>query len=259
MWIGGEMYMDNTDIFSRFKASLSYTYKLKVQNEQFIYFGVWGSFYQNALNYANAVGVDPNDPLFKDITNITASKFNAGFGLNYSWKQFNIGFSIPTLFSSRQEVENNLGVTFNQKQEFLFHVSNIFRFSDNLDMQSWMVFRKTTNDPLNFEISAMFIYMKRFWSGLLFRKGGALGINLGGNLVKGLTFNYSYEIPVGGINARSGGGHEITLGWRFGSKSGKYFEYNDEYYQNPRKTNYQPKSRKNYPPIYDYRYRKINK
>jgi type IX secretion system PorP/SprF family membrane protein len=259
MWLGGDMYMDNTDIFSKFKASLSYTYKLKVQNEQFIFFGVWGSFYQNAVNYANAVGVDPNDPLFQNSSKITAAKFNAGFGINYNWKRFNVGLSIPTLFTSRQEVENSQGVTFNQKQEFLFHISNIFSLARQWDIQAYGVFRKTTNDPVNFEISAMLIYLKRFWSGLLFRKGGALGINLGGNLIKGMVFNYSYEIPVGGINARSGGSHEITLGWRIGIKSNKYFEYNREYYKNQRESKNRSKSRKDYPPVYDYRYRRINK
>ena len=257
MWLGGEMYMDNTDILSRFKANLSYTYKLKVEEEQFIHFAVWGSFYQNVINYANAVGVNPNDPLFQNASSISASKLNAGFGINYTWRRLNVGFSIPTLFTSRQEVENGQGVAFNIKQEFLFHVSNVFSLSDNWDLQGYGVFRKTTNAPLNLELSVMAVFLQRFWGGLLYRNSNTVAVNLGGNLVKGLVFNYSYEVPVGGINARSGGSHEITLGLRFGMKSNKYFENNSEYYRNDPKS--KTKKRKNYPPIYDYKYRNIKR
>ncbi len=259
MWLGGEMYLDNTDILSRFKASLSYTYKLKVQDDQFFHFAVWGSFFQNVINYANAIGVDPNDPLFKDISSLVSSKVNAGFGLNYNWRRMNVGFSIPTLFASRQEVENGQGVTFNIRQEFLFHISNIFTIGKNWDMQTYGVFRKTTNEPLNYEFSVMAIYLQRFWTGLLYRKGGAIGVNLGGNLTRGMVFNYSYEVPVGGINAHSGGSHEFTLGWRFGTKNNKYFENNKEYYQKQRKTHKPNNTNRDYPPIFDYQYRKIKR
>ncbi len=255
MWLGGEMYLDNTDILSRFKASLSYTYKLKVQNDQFIHFAVWGSFYQNVINYTNAIGVDPNDPLFKDITSLVASKFNAGFGLNYSWRKMNVGFSIPTLFASRQEVIDGQGVSFNMRQEFLFHLSNIFTLSKNWDMQTYGVFRKTTTEPLNYELSVMFIFVQRFWTGILYRTGGAVGVNLGGNLVRGLAFNYSYEVPIGGINAHSGGSHEFTLGWRFGAKNNKFFENNKTYFSKERKVR-KTNTNNNYPPIYDFQYRK---
>jgi len=255
MWLGGEMYLDNTDILSRFKASLSYTYKLKVENEQFIHFAVWGSYFQNVVNYANAIGVDPNDPLFKDITSLVESKFNAGFGLNYNWRRMNVGFSIPTLFASRQEVVNGQGVTFNIRQEFLFHVSNIFTLNKVWDMQTYGVFRKTTNDPLNYELSVMAIYLQRFWTGILFRSGGAVGVNLGGNLVHGMVFNYSYEVPIGGINAHSGGSHEFTIGWRFGTNNNNYFENNREYYRKERKAR-KTNVNRNYPPIYDFQYRK---
>lgn len=259
MWLGGEMYMDHTDILSRFKASLSYTYKLKVQNEQFFHFAVWGSYFQNVINYANAIGVNPNDPLFKDISSFTSSKFNAGFGLNYNWRRMNVGFSIPTLFASKLEIENGQGVTFNIRKQFLFHVSNIFTLNKNWDLQAYGVIRKTTTEPVNYELSVMFIFLQRFWTGLLYRDGGAIGVNLGGNLAHGLVFNYSYEVPVGGINAHSGGSHEFTLGWRFGAKNNKYFENNKEYYQNKRKPHNNTNDKRDYPPIYDYQYRKIKR
>jgi type IX secretion system PorP/SprF family membrane protein len=249
LWLGGSMYMDKTDILGRFNATLSLTYKLKLYNEQFLYLGGWANFYQNIVNYTDAVGVDPNDPLFSDPSKIAASKFNAGFGINYQWRDLNVGFAFPTLFNNNHEVKNGQGIIFAFKREFLFHVSYLFSLNENCGLQTYAVFRKTVNEPLSMDLSAMFIIKHRFWTGLLFRNSGVIALNLGGNIVGGLVFNYSYEIGVGKMNLQSGGSHEITLGWRFGYKSNKYFNN----YKSKRKTEKQKNNyRNNYPPIYDY-------
>jgi len=256
-WLGGEMFFDKTDILSRFKMNLSLSYKLRVDNNQFLYFGIWGSFYQNVVNYLDAIGIDPNDPVLSDPTKITASKFNGGFGISYNWRDLYLGFSFPTLFQNRYEVDNGNGILFAFKREFLFHASYLFTLNKNWYLQAYSVFRKTVNDPLSFDISLMAIVAQRFWFGALFRKGGVLALNLGGNLVGGLVFNYSYEIGIGGINSGSAGSHEITLGWRFGfkNKKNKYFrafdknnKYNEQKPRNP--------FRDDYPPIYDFNRRR---
>ncbi len=257
MWLGGEVYLDKTDILARFKANLSLSYKLRVQNEQFLYFGVWGSFYQNVINYADAVGVDPGDPLFSDINKITASKLNGGFGISYNWRDLYLGFAFPTLFQNKYEIDNGSGITFAFKQEFLFHASYILNLNDTWDLQASSVFRKMVNEPLNYDLSLMAIVVQRFWFGALFRKGGALALNLGGNLTGGLVLNYSYEIGIGGVNSYSSGSHEITLGWRFGfkNKEHKYFRaYNKNNHYNEQK----PRNvfRDDYPPIYDFNRRR---
>jgi type IX secretion system PorP/SprF family membrane protein len=252
-WLGGDMYFDQTDIIGRFKANLSLSYKLQVQNNQFLFFGIWGSFYQNIVRYSDAIGVDPSDPLFSDPARISKAKFNGGFGISYNWQDLYLGFAFPTLFQNRYEIDNGSGILFAFKREFLVHASYMFHLSKNWDLQAYSVFRKTVNDPLNFDLSLMAIVMKRFWFGALYRDGGMIALNLGGNLVGGLVLNYSYEIGVGGVASHTSGSHEITLGWRFGFKS-KHNRYFDPYnvHNNYKEQKARKVFRDDYPPIYDF-------
>ncbi len=251
MWLGGEIYSDKADVLNRFKANLSYSYILQVQDYQYLYFGIWTTFYQNSVNISNLTGIDPNDPLLENKTKLNGSAFNAGFGINYNWHELNIGFAFPTLFSTKDEYVST--INFKVQREFLFHVSNIFKIDDKWLLQGYTVFRKTKNQPLSFELSVMPIYLQRFWAGLLYRNGGVLAINIGAVVLKGLVFNYSYEIGVGGINSRSGGSHEITIGYRFHITNNNWFG------REKRKRNYKGEKRRRprnfygYPKIMDYR------
>ncbi len=250
MWLGGEIYTDKTDIISRFKANLSYSYILQVEDEQFLYFGVWTTFYQNTVRIDKLVGVDPNDPILKNQTKLNGTAANAGFGITYNWRDLNIGFAFPTLFDTKEKYVSTLN--FKVQRESLFYVSDMFILNEKWQLQTYAVFRKTKNEPLTFELSVMPVYLNRFWGGLLYRNGGALAINVGGHIYKGFVFNYSYEIGMGGINSQSGGSHEITLGYRFNFDGNKFFDHNG----NKKKHFGRTKNRNNfygYPKIIDYR------
>ena len=79
MWVGGELMSDKTDILSVFRANISYTYKLQVENNQYLYFGIWTTFYQASVNIGNSVGIDPNDPVIQDVNKLNnIKKINAG-------------------------------------------------------------------------------------------------------------------------------------------------------------------------------------
>ncbi len=253
MWLGGEIYSDKADVLNRFKMNLSYSYILQVQEEQYLYFGVWTSFYQNSVNLANLTGVDPNDPLIANRSKLNGAAFNAGFGINYNWRELNIGFAFPTLFSTKEEYVST--VNFKMQREFLFHVSNMFRLNDKWQLQVFSVFRKTKNQPMNAEFSVMPVYMQRFWGGMLFRTGGVLALNAGGMIYKGLVFNYSYEIGLTGINNGSGGAHEITVGYRFNMDNDAFFN-RIKGKKTYRKGKKRPRNYYGYPEIMDYSWNK---
>ena len=255
MWVGGEIFTDKTDILSLFKAQLSYTYKLQVEDEQFLFFGVWTSFYQNSVNIANTVGIDPNDPLINNASKLNASALNAGFGINYNRRDLNIGIAFPTLFANKTEYALNPGFNMRVEKEMLIYASYLFELAPMWKLQAYGVYRKITNEPFNLEISAMAIYMNRFWGGLLYRNSKALSVNVGGLIYRGLTLNYSYDIGLGGINSKSGGAHEISIGWRFKFSGNNYFDKKASPYSRhgkPKKTTRDLP----YPQVQEYNYRR---
>ncbi len=247
MWLGGEIYMDKTGAISQFKASVSYSYVLQTGEGQRFFFGVWGNYFQNSVNTSDMTGINPGDPL---LNNLTGSSFNAGFGIDYNWQGLNVGFAMPNALADNSYYKDPHGIDFKMQREFLLHASYLFSVADNWQLQAYSVYRKVKNMPGNFEISAMALFMKQAWAGLLYRNTGAVAINIGGYAGLGLALNYSFELGTGGINKGSGSTHEITLSYRFGQKGRSYFENkNGAFYNRKQHRSYHQLT----PRIIDYR------
>ncbi len=250
MWLGGEVYMDKTGAISQLKASVSYSYVLETGADQRIFFGIWGSFFQNSVSLSDMTGIDPNDPLLNGGSKVNGTAFNAGFGIDYNWQSLNVGFAMPNAMADNGYSANPGKLDFKMQREFLFHASYLFYLADKWQLQAFSVYRKTKNMPGNFEISTMVIYLKQVWAGLLYRNTGAVAINIGGYIGYGLALNYSFEFGTGGINQGSGSTHEITLSFRFGQQGRNYFENKNGENSNRRR---RPAYRQRIPHVMDYR------
>ena len=261
MWVGGEAVMDKTDILSTFKLNASYTYKLMVEDDQYLYFGFWGTYYQTTVNVGKGIGIDPNDPILTDPSKMNSSAVNAGFGIHYNRDRFNLGFSIPSLFQSKDDYQST-AYKFKVQREVMVYSSYLFDMGELWQLQAYGVFRKTTNEPSILELSALFIYQQQFWGGLMYRNSGALAINIGAHITRGFVFNYSYEIGMSGINQGSGGSHEFGIGYRFNMNDTKYFEKKDSNTSKSSKRKKSSKSRSRkyrqvaYPQLEDYNYKR---
>lgn len=213
MYLGGEIIADNADIYNRLKASLSYTYRLPLANEQNLSFSVSGSMYQSELSL-DKVNVNLDDPLLKDLSQITGTNFNAAFGLVYNWRDLHIGLGMPVLFRTQDAYQVKTDGEFAFDRAFLLHISNRFRLEERWQLQLFGVYQKTDNMPSVVDISATVFYDNKYHFGLLYRSGGSLALGFGGELIDNFMLAYSYEFGLGGILNGSGGAHEITVGYR---------------------------------------------
>ncbi len=217
MYLGGELLNDKVDIFNRFKANLNYTYRLQLADIQYLNFSFWGSLYQSSINL-NGVNADPNDPLIIDQTKLNGTDLNAGFSLVYNRNTFIIGFGMPTLFQTKDAYLNQASGKFAFDQEMLFHISNRFKLNPDWQLQPFLMWSRTNNSPSVIDISATLFYLEKYWCTMLYRNSKLLALGIGGELYRGLSMAYSYEIGMGGINSKSGGSHEVSIGFRFGAK-----------------------------------------
>jgi type IX secretion system PorP/SprF family membrane protein len=220
MYLGGELLNDKTDIFNRFKAKVNYTYSIQLADIQYLNFSVWGSLFQSSINL-DGINADPDDPVTKDKSKLNATDLNAGFSLVYNWDSFVIGFGMPTLFRTKDAYLNEASGNFAYEQEMLFHVSNRFLLSPDWQLQPFVMWSRTNNMPSVIDVSATVYYIEKYWLTLLYRNSSMLAVGIGGELYQGLSMAYTYEIGMGGINSKSGGAHEISIGFRFGSKEEK--------------------------------------
>ncbi len=258
MWLGGNVTSDKTGLLTVLKIDLSYTYKLQVENNQFLSFGIWTSLYQGTVDIADAVGINTNDPLLvNNPDKINSTSFNAGFGLNYNWNNLDIGLSMPALFGRNEDYTEGSDFIYRSQREFRIYASYIFDLSEQFKLKTMGVVYKTADEPGSFDLSATAIIHNRFWGGLLYRSGGAMDISIGAHVTKGFVLAYSYEVGLGNIYQGSGGAHEITLGFRFG------FIDNDNYFESDNSGKYSEskKSKKRsgsvgYPEVQDFKYRR---
>ncbi len=219
MYLGGEILADQADIFYRFKGTLSYTYRLQMEKGQFLSFGLNGKIFQSVVRF-DQVNADLNDPVLRDLTRVTGTSFNAGFGLIYNKESLHIGLGMPILFPTRDAYMPESEGRFAFEQAFHLFASDRYSLSHDWQIQPFLVYRKTRNEPGSVDVSAMAIYLDRFWMSGLYRNSSLIALGIGGELYQGFIFNYSYEIGLGGINYRSGGSHEISIGYRINRGDG---------------------------------------
>lgn len=218
VWLGGEIISDQTDISKLFKAQLSYTYHLQLGPAQKLYFSLWGGMFQNSINLDGAIVSDPNDPILVGNSQLTGTSINAGSSLIFRWRNGNLGFTAPYLFSSKDAYAvgggNNLLVI---KSQLTVHVTYNFRLNYNWNLQPFFVYHSIKDSPYQYDVSLLTIYKDNFWGGFMYRNSGKIGISLGAYLTKQLTINYTYEMATMGMIANPPAVHEFMIGFNIGS------------------------------------------
>lgn len=255
MHIGAEAFLDRVDILERFKGSLSYTYRLQMANNQYLHFAVWGNVFQNSIDFDRLQG-NINDPVFSNRDLITKMTYNGGWGLMYVNKRFHLGLGMPTVVRTKDAYLLQSQGNYAFEQEFIFHVSNTFQMGDVVEFIPFIVVRQTRNQPSMIDVAGTLSFNKQFWFSAMHRNSKAVALGLGGELFNAMHLNYSYEIGYGGIHYRSGGTHEISLGFRFGKNQG------DDVKEYKSKSDRKPKQKNrrymlhDYQQLYEQKYRR---
>ncbi|HMM12118.1 MAG TPA: PorP/SprF family type IX secretion system membrane protein [Bacteroidales bacterium] len=215
IYLGAEAFLDRVDILERFKGSLSFTYKLQMADEQYLYFGMNGQMYQNSVDLGRLHG-DLSDPLFQNLDKLTKLNFNAGWGILYTNPWLEAGLGMPVVLRTRNAYLLQSQGNFAFEREFLFHAAGKLPVADNTFLVPMILVRQTANQPTGIEAAMNVMFNDQFWLGGLYRNSQALAFLAGGKLLGAMQLTYSYETGLGGYHFRSGGTHEITLGFRFG-------------------------------------------
>lgn len=252
MYLGAEAYLDKVDIMERFKGSLSYTYRLQMAEEQYLHFGIWGSVYQNTVRIDQITG-NPDDPLIRNLDQLTKMTYNAGFSLVYFNRGFEAGIGMPTLLRTKDAYLEVSQGNFAFEQEFQFHIGNRFRLSPAVQLRPVVLLRRTSNQPTIVDVSASFIFAEKFYITGLYRNSQVVALGVGGQLFNSMNLYYTYELGLGGIHYDGGGSHEITLGFRFGRLNADDVE---NYQPNPRKSKSKKYMLHEYQQMYEQKYRR---
>jgi type IX secretion system PorP/SprF family membrane protein len=202
----------NTAVF----ADFAYIMKLNKASKLALGLSAGANIFQANVNSLN---IDQqNDAVFQNnISNHVTPNF--GFGAYYSRERFYAGVSAPNLLQNNYSVINNPngGTLIGKEQRHYFLIAGtMIKISDNLEFKPTTLVKVTPAAPIQADITASFIIMKRLLIGGMFRTGDAFGLLVGVDLTEQLHVGYSYDYSYGLQTFKyNKGSHEIVLRYDF--------------------------------------------
>jgi type IX secretion system PorP/SprF family membrane protein len=159
-----------------------------------------------------------NDPVFlNNINNHVTPNF--GFGAYYSRERFYAGISAPDLMQNSYSVINQgegSPLIGKEQRHYFFIAGTMLPITDNFAFKPTMFVKITSAAPIQADLTASFIIMKKLLLGAMFRTGDAAGVLIGFDITDQLHIGYSFDWSFGLQTAKyNQGSHELVLRYDF--------------------------------------------
>lgn len=204
--------VNNTSVCADFAYIMNLTSKSKLA------FGLsaGANIFQASLN---TLELDQQtDPVFTtNISNHVTPNF--GFGAYYYRERFYAGISTPNLLQNSYSVvklENGNTLIGKEQRHFFLIAGTMLKISENLAFKPTTLIKVTPAAPIQADVTASFIIMKKLLVGAMFRTGDAFGALVGYDITDqfhvGYSYDWSFGLKTGKYNQ---GSHEIVLRYDF--------------------------------------------
>ncbi|MFN6039631.1 MAG: PorP/SprF family type IX secretion system membrane protein [Bacteroidota bacterium] len=220
--MAGTVFQDVTDIIQRVGAYASYSYKLKINEDQKVLLGASLGFVQQRIDLTKAIIKDDNDPMLMYRTNLRSNIVDATFGAIYNWKALEVGVSVPQLLGNKVEfVNTNASSYFYMARHILFSAKYSFDINKEQEMKIYplILMRYVKGSPVQYDINAVFDWKKYGWASLTYRSNYAIGVNIGFRVSNTLRAGYAYDYSINSLKTYAAGSHEFFLGYTFGRRA----------------------------------------
>lgn len=199
---------NNTSVF------VDYAYIMRITEKSKLALGLSAGL---NIYHANLMAIQLDqqiDPSFQtDINNHVTPNF--GFGVYYSRDRFYAGISIPNLLQNSYLTvrDENGSIKMGMEQRHYFFITGaVINISENLAFKPTTLVKVTAAAPIQADLTASFIIMKRLLVGAMYRTGDAFGALVGFDITDVFHVGYSYDWSYGLQTAQyNQGSHEIVL------------------------------------------------
>lgn len=196
----------------------SFAYMMQLTKESKLALGLSGGVNILQADLSSLQLDNQNDPSFQnDLVNEVVP--SVGFGAYYSRERFYAGVSVPNLLENNyySTTQPNGTVTEGKSHRHYFFIAGaVFDLSNNLALKPTTLVKVTTGAPIQADVTASFIIMKKFLLGAMYRTGDAFGVLAGIDLSQQFHIGYSYDWSVGlRTPTYNLGSHEIMLRYEF--------------------------------------------
>lgn len=173
-----------------------------------------------SLYQADIVGLNPvddQDPLFQQDLRLKALP-NFGAGVFWYSERHYLGLSVPKLLNNPL-IDNEPEFDSNGERQHFFLTGGLV-----LDMGNYVKFRPSflvkavSGAPVQFDLTASFLFYERMWAGVMYRHDDAAGLLLQYIIADRVRVGYAYDYTISGLTNYTSGSHEIMLGFDLGKR-----------------------------------------
>lgn len=216
---GLKVYNEQTDILRNTGFALTYAYRVKLSNRSALRFGVSGTSGQRSIDFEKVFVTDENEQIIFD-NRVSKFLFDANAGLLFNYADFKLGLTVPQVFGSKWNYEEdalNTQARYQNERHILTTIQYPFTLKpDKLLLEPLFLFRGAPGLPAQFDANLVLKKPNSWYATAGYRDQYAVTAGGGVILSDKLMIGYSYDYPTNEIADFSNGSHEITVGLRIG-------------------------------------------
>ena len=226
--VGLVMFSDVTGILNRSGFNANYAYKIQINGDNSLRFGISTGVLNNKIDFTKAVVLDNSDPLLSSQEQVRTS-VNADLGLTYIWKKLEVGIAVPQALGNTVNFQNNLdlGGVYNISRHYYGSLKYTFDVSRTKGITAYplMMVRSVQGAPLQYDVNAVLDWNDYGWLGFTYHSDYAVAFSAGVRY-KGLSIGYAHNIGTNAIKSYTGRTSEFLLGYTFENKKTDLSEMN---------------------------------
>ncbi len=222
MGLGLVVAHQNQGIQQQLMSSLNYSYKLKINDDHHIRFGISAGVLDNRIDYDQLNAQETNDPYLTGLRP-TAPVFDMNVGLMYNWKDLRIGISVPQIIGGKVKYAREKSRGYYQlERHYMMSLEYDFHLGEKFILRPNAILRYMPNVPFQYDASLMGLYKNMLWVSATYKSDYAVQFNAGVRVLDFLRVGYSYELLIGSMKTyNTGTNHEVFLGFSFKGKREK--------------------------------------
>lgn len=217
--VGGFVFSDVIGAMERYGFNAAYAYRVRLQQETFLSFGLQFGLTQFTLNGNELITHDADDYIVpKTSSNMLLG--DATFGIYFHGEQFYAGLSVPQLLNGSFILSDDMGTVHDQIIErHLFLTGGLkLKASETTKIEPSVLLKTVKGAPIQLDFSSRFLFNDKYWLGITYRTRAALCLMAGLQISDHFMIAYGYDYTGNDLGAVASSSHEIMLGWKFNEK-----------------------------------------
>ena len=214
--VGFNVIHDEYGFEKKLSINLDYSYKVNLSDHTSLRLGVKGGFtnYTNNLYGYQQYPDNIQDPLFQSTVN---NKFmpNFGVGLYLASLKYYLSLSAPKLLVNDYQSNINNYSTKAEVNHFYLAGGLLFGLSESVKFKPSFITQVVKGAPLEYDISANFLFAEKFWFGVMYRSGDAFGAIAQWIINRKFRLGYAYDFTTTNLKNYHNGVHEVMISYEF--------------------------------------------